>query len=191
MMLMKPGKKQRKVDKEIDLSRTQSFLSSAIADISGYIKFSDTKVSIIMAALGVIIAGIINCREIVYDAYKSMSQCECKLLLFLGIASIFCVATIMVYYWGLHTLISHTCKLAFSSVWYIKESKEEYPFELYKNTIERMSVGEIIDTMAAELYKLNDINKQKIESTQKTIRAFSVFLVSLLAEMIFIISEII
>lgn len=40
---------------EIDIGKIQSFLSSAIVDISGYIKFSDTKVSIIMAALGIII----------------------------------------------------------------------------------------------------------------------------------------
>lgn len=71
---------------KIDYIKTQSFLCSAITDISGHIKFLDTKVSIVMAALGVIISGIINCRKIVYETYKIV-QTECLLHI------IFCVVT--------------------------------------------------------------------------------------------------
>lgn len=60
--------------KDIDFGETQSFLGNAIADISGYIRFLDTKVSIIMAALGVIIVGIINCRNIIFETYRLISN---------------------------------------------------------------------------------------------------------------------
>lgn len=43
-----------------------------------------------------------------------------------------------------------------------------------------MTSKDIIDTMAAELYKLNDINKQKMLTMKYTVRAFSVTLISLL-----------
>lgn len=38
----------------------------------------DTKVSIIMAALGVVIAGIINCRNLIMDTYNIVKVDETK-----------------------------------------------------------------------------------------------------------------
>ena len=43
----------------------QSFLSSAISDISAYIQLADTKVSIIMAAV-VAIADLTKCRVVIF-----------------------------------------------------------------------------------------------------------------------------
>lgn len=48
-----------------------------------------------------------------------------------------------------------------------------------------MTVKDIVNTMAAELYKLNDINKQKMGSMRKAIKAFSVTLISLLFGILF------
>ena len=41
----------------------QNFLSSAISDISAYIRLADTKVSIIMAAVVAILARLLTCYE--------------------------------------------------------------------------------------------------------------------------------
>ena len=40
----------------------QTFLTSAISDIFGNIKFLDTKILIVMATMGVIIEGLISCK---------------------------------------------------------------------------------------------------------------------------------
>ena len=41
----------------------QAFLASAISDISSYIQLSDTKVSIIMAAMVALVAAVVSCYE--------------------------------------------------------------------------------------------------------------------------------
>lgn len=181
------GKKNASNNKqnEIDFGKIQNFLGSAISDISGYIKFSDTKVSIIMAAMGVIIAGIINCRNIIHTTYKLMPNCSLLQLLFAVILVTFLTATVLVYVWGLQTIKSHTCEIEFKSLWFIKEKRELYSFENYRDAVEKMTDKDIVDTMAAELYKLNDINKQKMKTMKKTIKAFSVMLIALLSLVLF------
>lgn len=181
------GKKNTSNDKQngIDFGKIQNFLGSAISDISGYIKFSDTKVSIIMAAMGVIIAGIINCRNIIYTTYKLMPNCSLLQLLFAVILVTFLTATVLVYFWGLQTIKSYTCEIEFKSLWFIKEKRELYSFENYRDAVEKMTDKDIVDTMAAELYKLNDINKQKMKTMKKTIKAFSVMLIALLSLVLF------
>lgn len=167
-------------DSEVDWGKTQAFLGNAIADISGYIRFLDTKVSIIMAVMGVIIAGIINCRQIIGYTYNKIIACSWVQLL-VGIAvCVFFIGTILVYYWGIHTIKAHVCIIEYKSTWFIREKKEEYSFEHYMRDVEKMTSKDIIDTMAAELYKLNDINKQKMLTMKYTVRAFSVTLISLL-----------
>lgn len=73
---------------------------------------------------------------------------------------------------------------AYDSLWFIKEDREKYPFDIYKNKVKKMTPKDIVETMAAELYKLNDINKQKMNSTGKTIKAFSVTLLAILFEIL-------
>lgn len=157
----------------VDYAKTQSFLNSAINDISGYIIVFDTKVSIIMAALGVIISGIINCRQIIYDAYKNLQTYSLLFVFCCVLIFIFFLAIVLVYYWGLKTIKAHVCSINFKSLWFIIEKKENYSFETYKTDVEKMTEKDIIDTMAAELYKLNDIFRQKALSTKKTIGAFT------------------
>ena len=45
----------------------------------------DTKVSIIMAALGVVIAGIINCRNLIMDTYNIVKVDETKCMILIAI----------------------------------------------------------------------------------------------------------
>lgn len=50
----------------------------------------DTKVSIIMAALGVVIAGIINCRNLIMDTYNIVKVDETKCMILIAIVMSFC-----------------------------------------------------------------------------------------------------
>ena len=54
----------------------QSFLSSAISDISAYIQLADTKVSIIMAAVVAIIMGGFACYEPIEDLISLVKPCS-------------------------------------------------------------------------------------------------------------------
>lgn len=121
------GKKNTSNDKQngIDFGKIQNFLGSAISDISGYIKFSDTKVSIIMAAMGVIIAGIINCRNIIYTTYKLMPNCSLLQLLFAVILVTFLTATVLVYF-GDYKQLSHILVRLSSNRCGLLKKKENY-----------------------------------------------------------------
>ena len=54
----------------------QTFLSSAISDISTYIQLADTKVSIIMAAVVAMIVGAFTCHQIIADAVDPIKPCS-------------------------------------------------------------------------------------------------------------------
>ena len=119
----------------------QSFFSSAISDISAYIQLVDTKVSIIMAALVVSIAGV--------------------------------------FVFGILTIRSHSSKIGYNSKWFLPQSTKEYSFDAYKEDILSMSDEDIIVNMAAELYKLNDINRQKNTTYRWALRSFAATLITI------------
>ena len=54
----------------------QSFLASAISDISTYIQLTDTKVSIIMGAVVAILVGIAACYEPIGDVVNKITTCS-------------------------------------------------------------------------------------------------------------------
>lgn len=179
---MVPSEGLQKFDSEIDYSRTQSFLSSAISDIAGHTNVFDTKVSIVMAALGVIISGLINCWELLYDSYKCLERGSMLYISFCFILFLFCISMVLVYFWGVQTIRTHACNISFKSLWFIREKQEEYPFEIYKSDIENLTVKDIINNMSAELFKLNDIYRQKQVTTRRTVSAFAVALTMLLLD---------
>ena len=63
------------VDERFDEMK-QSFLASAITDISTYIQLADTKVSIIMGALVALIAGILACYDPIIKVVSNVSPCS-------------------------------------------------------------------------------------------------------------------
>lgn len=154
----------------------QTFLNSAIADISGYVKFLDTKVSIIMAALGVVIAGIINCRNLIMDTYNIVKVDETKCMILIAIVMSLLTSIFYVYFWKIRTLMAHNCNIQYESVWFIRK---EIAFEKYRKKVKKMDSNDITDTMIAELYKLNYINKMKMRFISKTIKAFGASIIIL------------
>lgn len=91
----------------------------------------------------------------------------------------FFINIVLVYFWGLRTIKTHVCNIDFKSLWFIKDKKEEYPFEAYLLDVEKMTTKNIIDNISAELYKLNDIYRQKVSTTRKTIVVFAIALIML------------
>ena len=51
-------------------------MSAAISDISAYIQLTDTKVSIIMAAVVGILVGIASCYDPIYMLVKNIVPCS-------------------------------------------------------------------------------------------------------------------
>lgn len=156
----------------------QVFLSNAISDISTYIQLADTKVSIIMGSLVALIAGILACNEPIFKVYSNIKPCS-----WLGICIIICtvlflLSLVTVFLFSILTIRGHISNIGYKSKWFLPKSTTEYSFDAYKQDIIAMTERDIIENMAAELYKLNDINQQKAKTMKWAIRSFASTLVS-------------
>ncbi len=156
----------------------QTFLSNAISDIAIYIQLADTKVSIIMGSLVALLAGILSCYESILQLISKIKPCS-----WLGtIIAIFTVwlfiSFIAVFVFGILTIRGHVSKIGYQSKWFLANSPKEYSFDTYKQDINAMTDQDIIENMAAELYKLNDINQQKTKTMKWVIRSFASTLIA-------------
>ena len=155
----------------------QAFLSSAISDISAYIQLADTKVSIIMAAAFALIVGLFACYEPIGKLIASVKPCSWQGVALLVLAALLAVSTISVFVFGILTIRSHVSKIGYKSKWFLPQSTKEYSFDAYKADVLSMSDEDVIVNMAAELYKLNDINRQKQATNKWALRSFSASLI--------------
>lgn len=157
----------------------QSFLSSAISDISSYIQLADTKVSIIMAAVVAIIMGVFACYEPIKELISFVKPCSWKGVALLISTTVLALSIIGVFVFGILTIRSHTSKIGYKSKWFLPQSTIEYSFDAYKEDVLSMSNEEVLINMAAELYKLNDINRQKNVTYKWALCSFSATLISI------------
>lgn len=155
----------------------QAFLSSAISDISAYIQLADTKVSIIMAATVALIVGIFACYEPIGRFIASVEPCSWKGVALFILTTLLVASTISVFVFGILTIRSHVSKIGYKSKWFLPQSTKEYSFDAYKADVLSMSDEDVIVNMAAELYKLNDINRQKQATNRWALRSFSASLI--------------
>jgi len=156
----------------------QVFLSNAISDISTYIQLVDTKVSIIMGSLVALIAGILACYEPIFQAFSNIKPCSWLGICIIIFTLLYLLSLIAVFVFGILTIRGHISNIGFKSKWFLPQSTKEYSFVVYKQDIEAMTEGDIIENMAAELYKLNDINRQKVKTMKWAIHSFASTLVS-------------
>ena len=155
-----------------------TFLSNAISDISTYIQLADTKVSIIMGAVVALIAGVIACYEPIGKIVSSIKPCSWIGILFV-ILSITCVISVLaVFVFGILTIRGHVSKISFDSKWFLSKDTKSYSFDAFLIDVKNMSKQDIIDNMTAELYKLNDINRQKAKTMQWVMRFFTFSLIT-------------
>lgn len=170
---------EKNQNKHEDKTVKQNFLSSAISDISSYIHLSDTKVSILMAAIVAIIVGIVSIGEEVSLLILKLKPCS-----WLGVVFIICLITsilslIAFFVFALLTLRGHSSIIDYPSRWFLSKRAKYYSFDAYLKDVCAMSDDDCIDNMAAELYKLNDIYQQKARTKKWTLRAFSLFLITI------------
>ena len=83
-----------------------------------------------------------------------------------------------VFIFGILTISGHNSKIDYNSKWFFTKSCKEYSFDRYITDIKEMKNEDIIENLAAELYKLNDINRQKMKTMKWEIRSFSLVLMS-------------
>lgn len=156
----------------------QAFLSSAISDISTYIQLADTKVSIIMGALVAFITGVLTCCDPLCKVLSKIQPCSWLGILILIFVILHLVSLIGVFVAGILTIRGHVSKIEYKSKWFLQKSTREYSFSEFKKDVKKMTDEDIVENMSAELYKLNDINRQKSLTTKWTIRLFSSTLIS-------------
>ena len=153
------------------LQAKQSFLASAIADISSYIHLVDTKVSILMAAIVAILVGMLPCADYIGNVLSRVPPCSWCGVLLVVLSIVLIVSVIGMFSFGLATIRVHSSKIGHSSKWFLGQSPSEYSFDSYKADVLRMSNV--------------DINRQKQRACKWMLRFFSVALASLF--MIFLI----
>jgi hypothetical protein len=156
----------------------QMFLSNAITDISAYIQLIDTKVSIIMGSLIALIAGILACYEPIIGAFSNIKPCSWIGICVVIFIWVYAISFIAVFIFGILTICGHSSNIGYKSKWFLTKSTKEYSFDVYLQDIEAMTYKDIIENMAAELYKLNDINRQKAITMKWTIWSFSSSLIA-------------
>ena len=155
----------------------QNFLASAISDISAYIQLTDTKVSIIMGAVVAILVGIAACYEPIGEIVNNIPPCSWKGVLLIVFVLIGLISTVLVFVFGLMTVKGHVCIIDYKSKWFLSKSTKEYSFTEFTRDIQNMSDNDVILNMSAELYKLNDINRQKLKTMKWTLYSFSLLLI--------------
>ncbi len=156
----------------------QTFLSNAISDISTYIQLADTKVSIIMGAVVALIAGGIACYEPIGKIISSIKPCSWIGILFVLLSIICVVSVLAVFVFGILTIRGHVSKINFESKWFLSKDTKSYSFDAFLIDVKNMSKQDIIDNMTAELYKLNDINRQKAKTMRWVMRFFAISLIT-------------
>lgn len=170
---------RKKYEIENNTEIKQSFLSSAITDISAYIQLADTKVSIIMASVVAIMVGLLTCYEPISALIADIKPCTWIGVSFIIVAILGIVSVISVFIFGILTIRGHSSVIGYKSKWFLAKSTKEYSFNEFSKDIQKMNDEDVIKNMAAELYKLNDINRQKMKTMKWSLRAFSVMLISI------------
>ncbi|MPM64936.1 hypothetical protein SDC9_111827 [bioreactor metagenome] len=156
----------------------QTFLASAISDIATYIQLADTKISIIMGSLIALIAGILACYEPISQSFSDIKPCSWLGVIVIIFMLLYLLSTIAVFVFGILTIRGHVSAIGYKSKWFLSQSSKEYSFDLYKQDLQAMTDKDVIENMGAELYKLNDINRQKAKTMKWAIRSFATSLVA-------------
>lgn len=167
---------ERKINTNNEMK--QAFLSYAISDISAYIQLADAKVSIIMGAVVALIAGTLACYNPISETLLKIKPCSWIGIIFSIFTLLLSISLILVFVFGILTIRGHVSKIGYKSKWFLSLSSKVYSFDAYKQDIKDMSNEDIIENMAAELYKLNDINHRKAKTVKLTICFFASTLIS-------------
>lgn len=169
-----------------DQTTRLKYLSSAIEDLSSCIRFMDTKVAAVIAADMLMLTLLPS-----FIGYYTKFTGNCYMKAFLWIAIIiFSLSTIFVYKNGISTLLARIGKTKGNiettdtkasherTSWFVSEDSKSYPIEKYLSDFEEKNDDALINEMAKELYKLNQINLIKMRKANGVLKAFACSLIS-------------
>ena len=168
----------------------QAFLASAISDISSYIQLSDTKVSIIMAAMVALVAAVVSCYEPILCALDKIKPCSWVGVAIVIFSTLFFISFVAVFVFGILTIRGHSSNIGYKSKWFLPQTTKEYSFEVYKkdlpiinytealqkefitnynNTYSNSSVGNVMDEWNnyLEEFKSNLVAEENFEILQE------------------------
>jgi len=151
----------------------QTFLTAAISDISGNIKYLDTKIALVMATvgvfLGVVVSGVVALFEMF--AEQTMSLPTWIACVFNACMVLFGISVVLVFVFGILTITARHTKPAKPSLWYFDDAT--VCSTVFEEQVRILTDDLIVDNLAVELFYLNKINAQKMKFTKRTIKAFA------------------
>ena len=136
--------------KNDNYEHNSDFLKSAISDLAGNLALVDTKISIILATVGVVLGLVVACKSNILRAYDFYSNtCVWKLT----------------FVFGIRCVMIRFGKSKTKSLWFFKT--EEYDGISEKTYVEKAIESTdktILNSLASEVYKLNQINNKKMNA---------------------------
>ena len=167
--------KNRKGKSKSSYDRTNDFLKVAISDLTGNLTLLDTKISIIMATVGIILGLVVACKRNVLKAYYFYENICIFKTVFLLLSAAYIVSTIFTFVYGIKCIMIRFGKSKSSSLWFFQT--EDYDGITEQNYIKRvkyMTDESIMKNLAVEVYKLNRINNRKMLTGKTTIILFAI-----------------
>ena len=131
-----------------------------------------------MAAVVAVIVGAFSCHDLITGATNQIKPCSWLGISIIILTAMLIISLIGVFTFGILTIRSHSAKTGYKSKWFLPQSTSEYSFDAFKEDVLDMNDEDVLENMAAELYKLNDINRQKSKTYKRSINCFSVSLIS-------------
>ena len=150
------------------------FLKAAIADLSGNLKLLDTKVSIIIASLGVVLGLAVSCKSNLLKAYYYYSEICVLKCIFLLLSAAFVISVITTFAFGINCIMIRIGKSKSFSLWFFNTDHfGGITKQNYYRKVQQMTDETILKNLADEVYKLNTINNIKMRAAKRAIVLFA------------------
>jgi len=167
--------KNRTRKTRLSYDSTNDFLKVAISDLTGNLTLLDTKISIIMATVGVILGLVVACKSNILKAYYFYENICIFKVVFMLLSAAYIVSIIFTFVYGIKCIMIRFGKSKSSSLWFFQT--EDYGGITEQNYIKKvkyMTDESIMKNLAVEVYKLNRINNRKMLTGKTTIILFAI-----------------
>ena len=154
---------------------TNDFLKVAISDLTGNLTLLDTKISIIMATVGVILGLVVACKSNILKAYYFYEDICIFKAIFLLLSATYIVSIIFTFVYGIKCIMIRFGKSKSSSLWFFQtEDNGGITEQNYIKRVKYMTDESIMKNLAVEVYKLNRINNRKMLTGTTTLILFAI-----------------
>lgn len=163
---------------------TNDFLFAAISNLAGNLNFLDTKISIVMAAVGVVLGLVVACKSNILRAYNYYSECCVLKVVFMLLSFVSILSMLFVFVFGIRCIMVRFGKSESPSMWFFRTvNYGGIPEQEYYQKIKQMTDKDVTNSLSSELYKLNSINDRKMRAGRAAIVSFFISCISLFFSM--------